>query len=91
MYSEVLKQLDRYMGHALKFIGGVEQTAKNVDQPGDLYTPTPKAIQKEAVAFICRNILQTPHWLLDKNILNKISHPLDHRMVKGLLRCRKPG
>ncbi|HEY1201599.1 MAG TPA: zinc-dependent metalloprotease [Niastella sp.] len=76
MYNEVMKQLDRYLGHALKFIGGVEQTAKTVDQPGDLYTPTPKAMQKEAVAFICRNILQTPTWLLDKNILNKISHPL---------------
>jgi hypothetical protein len=76
MYNEVLKQLDRYLGHALKFIGGVEQTAKTVDQSGDLYAPTPKAMQKEAVAFICRNILQTPHWLLDKNILNKISHPL---------------
>lgn len=76
MYGEVLKQLDRYLGHALKFIGGVEQTAKTVDQPGDLFVPTPKAMQKEAVAFICRNILQTPHWLLDKNVLNKISHPL---------------
>jgi hypothetical protein len=33
-------------------------------------------LQQEAVAFICRNMFQTPQWLLDKNILNKVSHPL---------------
>lgn len=75
MYDNVLKQLDRYLGHALKYVAGVYQTAKSVEQPGDLYAPVPKALQKEAALFICRNILQTPHWLLDKNILNKISHP----------------
>jgi hypothetical protein len=76
MYDGVLKQLDRYMSHSLKYIGGVYQTAKTVEQPGDLFQPAPKALQQEAVAFICRNMFQTPHWLLDKNILNKISHPL---------------
>lgn len=76
MYKKVLNQLDRYMGHALKYIGGVYQTARSTEQPGDLFEATPKALQKEALAFICKNMFETPNWLLDKNILNKISHPL---------------
>lgn len=75
MYDKILSQVDRYGAHALKYICGVYQTARSVEQPGDLFEPVPKALQKEAVAFINRHFFDTPHWLLDKNILNKVSQP----------------
>ena len=75
MYKSVLQQRERYMGHALKNLAGVEQTAKSVDQPGPIYTYTSHAKQKEAVAFLCRYALQTQNWLLDTAILNRINNP----------------
>jgi hypothetical protein len=75
MYKKVLDQRERYLGHALKNLAGVYQTAKSVDQPGAIYSYTPRAIQKEAVAFLCKQVLQTPTWLLDTTILNRINNP----------------
>ncbi len=75
MYRQVISQFSRYMGHVLKNVGGVYETTHSVEQPGDVYEPTPKARQREAVAFFNTQLFQTPHWLLDSAILNKISSP----------------
>ena len=57
-------------------IGSVYETWKTVEQPGDIYSVSPKARQKEAVAFLQKEVFTTPKWLLDDNILNKISNPV---------------
>ncbi len=75
MYKSVINQYDRYLGHVLKNLCGVYQTAKTVDQSGSLYASTPRHIQKEAVAFLNKYALQTQHWLLDTSILNRINNP----------------
>jgi Met-zincin/Domain of unknown function (DUF5117)/Domain of unknown function (DUF5118) len=75
MYKQVIGQFGRYMGHVLKNVGGVYETFKSVEQAGDVYAPTPKARQREAVAFLNTQLFDTPHWLLDESILNKISSP----------------
>ncbi|SJZ36181.1 zinc-dependent metalloprotease [Sediminibacterium ginsengisoli] len=75
MYTQLTGQFNRYMGHVTKNVGGVYETFKSVEQPGDVYEATPKAIQKEAVNFLNKQLFETPTWLLDKNILNKISTP----------------
>jgi Met-zincin/Domain of unknown function (DUF5117)/Domain of unknown function (DUF5118) len=74
-YRQVVSQFSRYMGHVLKNVGGVYETSHSVEQPGDVYVPTPKARQREAVAFLNTQLFQTPRWLLDSAILNKISSP----------------
>ena len=68
-------QFSRYMNHVTKNVGGIYETFKSVEQPGNVYEPTPKTIQKEAVAFLNKQLFETPSWLLDKNILNKFSNP----------------
>jgi hypothetical protein len=75
MYENVLGQFSRYMGHVTKNVGGVQETFKSIEQPGDVYEATPKATQKEAVDFLSKQLFTTPTWLLDKNILNKFSNP----------------
>ncbi len=75
MYKQVVGQFGRYMGHVLKNVGGVYETFRSVEQPGDVYAPTPKARQREAIAFLNTQLFDTPHWLLDESILNKISNP----------------
>jgi hypothetical protein len=75
MYANVVQQFARYMGHVTKNVGGVQETFKSVEQPGDVYEATPKATQKEAVDFLNKQLFATPTWLLNKDILNKFSNP----------------
>jgi hypothetical protein len=74
MYGELTSQFSRYLGHAAKNFGGVYETPKTFDQPGASYEAVPRATQKEAVAFLTKNIFITPLWLQDKEIMSKISH-----------------
>ena len=75
MYGQVVGQFSRYMGHVVKNVGGVEETFKSIEQPGDVYEPTPKAMQKDAVEFLNKQLFATPTWLLNKDILNKFDNP----------------
>lgn len=75
MYGNLIGQFARYMGHVTKNVGGVEETFKSVEQPGDVYEATPKATQKEAVDFLNKQLFATPTWLLNKDILNKFANP----------------
>ena len=75
MYRQVVGQFSRYMGHVLKNVGGVYETFRSVEQTGDVYEPTPKARQHEAVVFLNTQLFETPKWLLDTAILNRISSP----------------
>lgn len=82
MYNAVVTQYNRYMGHVLKNVGGVYETPKSVEQVGeDVYEPTPVALQKDAVAFLHKQLFETPEWLLNKDILNKINNPVSTDLV----------
>jgi hypothetical protein len=76
MYVQVMNQYLRYVRHVTANIGSVYETWKTVEQPGDIYSSSPKARQKEAVAFLQKEVFTTPEWLLDDNILNKVSSPV---------------
>ncbi len=81
MYGQVMIQFNRYMFHVTKNIGGIYETPKSIEQSGDVYEPTPKAIQKEAISFLQKQLFETPTWLFDKHILNKISNPTSSEML----------
>jgi hypothetical protein len=83
MYSQLIGQFSRYMNHVAKNVGGIYETFKSVEQPGDVYEPTPKPIQQQAVVFLQNQLFDTPYWLLDKNILNKISSPASSEMISN--------
>ncbi len=83
MYSQLIGQFSRYMNHVTKNVGGIYETFKSVEQPGEVYEPTPKIIQEQAVAFLQNQLFQTPYWLMDKNILNKISSPSSAEMISN--------
>ena len=84
MYRELVGQFSRYMGHVLKNVGGVYETFRSVEQPGDVYAPAAKARQREAVAFLNAQLFQTPVWLRDDAILNKISNPSGGDPIGGI-------
>ncbi|MEJ8803787.1 zinc-dependent metalloprotease [Pontibacter sp. H249] len=72
MYSQVLGQWNRYMGHVTANIGGVYENYKTYDQKGDVYSFVPKDKQKRALKFLNEQSFATPTWMLDDNILRKI-------------------
>jgi len=81
MYGNLVGQYSRYMGHVLKNVGGIYETPVSVEQPGDVYEPTPESTQKEAIQFLNRQLFETPTWLLNKNIINKFSNPASADIV----------
>lgn len=74
LYSNVLGQWNRYNGHVKSNIGGVYETFKSYEEKGDVFTPVPKATQKEAMAYLQKETFSTPTWMLDQSILKKIEH-----------------
>jgi hypothetical protein len=75
IYDEVINQYSRYINHVIMNIGGIYTDSKTTDQPGPVYSVVPRSVQKEAMAFLQKNLFETPTWLLDKKILNLVNSP----------------
>lgn len=85
MYSATVGQYYRYMNHVLKNVGGVYETPKSLEQKGEtVYEPTPIAIQQEAVTFLHKNLFETQAWIMDAEILNKITNPVSNELYGNL-------
>jgi hypothetical protein len=80
MYGQVVSQFNRYLGHVVRNIGGYYETPKSVEQAGSVFEVTPKAMQKDAVVFVNTQLFTTPTWMLDHNILDKISSPIGDQL-----------
>ena len=72
MYGQVLGQFGRYMGHVSNNIGGIYQYYKTSDQDGAVYTHVKKSRQQNCMNFIHNQLFETPKWMINKEILNKI-------------------
>ena len=72
IYGELLGMWRRYQGHVVTLIGGVRETPKASDQPGVVFVPVPRAEQIRALDFLDANVLQTPMWLLDRDLLRRL-------------------
>jgi hypothetical protein len=72
LYNALIGQFSRYMGHVSNNIGGVEGYYKTADQEGAVYVHTPKEKQKRAMEFMNDQLFQTPDWVIDTNILDRI-------------------
>ena len=72
MYGQVLGQFGRYMGHVSNNIGGIYQYYKTSDQDGAVYTHVKKSRQQNSMNFLHNQLFETPKWMINKEILNKI-------------------
>ena len=84
MYGQVASQFSRYMGHITTNVGGVYQQFKTSDQDGPVYSHVDKSYQKNCVKFLNQNLFDTPIWMIDENILNKIQFTGALDRVRGL-------
>jgi hypothetical protein len=72
LYNNIVFQYARYVGHVTKHVGSIWETPKTQDQAGVIYQMEPKAMQKEAMAFLTKQVFTTPKWLVPTDILNKL-------------------
>ena len=84
MYGQVASQFSRYMGHVTTNVGGVYQQFKTSDQDGPVYSHVDKSYQKNCVKFLNQNLFDTPMWMIDENILNKIQFTGALDRIRGL-------
>lgn len=71
MYDAATGQFRRYIGHVCYNFGGVYETLKKSNQPGNVYEYVSKETQKEAADFISKQVFTTPTWLINKDIASK--------------------
>ncbi|MEO5825044.1 MAG: zinc-dependent metalloprotease [Gemmatimonadales bacterium] len=83
MYLQVGTQWNRYMGHVLTNIGGVDWTRRNVDQAGAAYTTVTRERQRDAVRFLTVQALNTPQWMIEQPVLDRIGVLGTTERVKG--------
>lgn len=84
MYNQVLSQFNRYMGHVTANIGGVYEYYKTYDQEGAVYTHVSKDHQKKALEFLHEQLFETPNWLIDVSIFDKIESAGSLERIKSL-------
>ena len=71
----LLGQFRRYMGHVTANVGSVYETFKTSEQAEPVYEVTPMTVQKNATAFLDKQLFTTPTWLISKEILNRTNNP----------------
>ncbi|MBQ3522150.1 MAG: zinc-dependent metalloprotease, partial [Bacteroidales bacterium] len=71
-YGEVLKQYRRYINHVARWIGGVYEEPKTVEQTGAVFTHVEKSKQKEAWDFLKRHFFTPQTWIIPDQVLNKV-------------------
>jgi hypothetical protein len=85
MYGQVATQWNRYMGHVLTVIGGIEYTRKNTDQPGAAYTAVSRDRQKAAVKLLSDEALQTPTWMFEAPVLERVGIQGSSERIRGFM------
>lgn len=68
LYTELVGEYSRFMGHVSRNIGGIYATPKTVEQSGPEFEVVDKAKQKRAMAFLQQQLFATPYWLMDKKL-----------------------
>ena len=72
LYQQIFNQFNRYMGHVIANVGGIYENYKTTDQKGAVYSHVNKGYQKKCIQFLNEQLFQTPNWMIDYEISNKI-------------------
>ncbi|MGV6832439.1 MAG: zinc-dependent metalloprotease [bacterium] len=84
MYGHVISQFNRYMGHVTSNIGGIYEYYKTAEQSGAVYTHVDKGHQENCLQFLHDNLFETPEWLLDDEIFDRIEYSGSVERVRRL-------
>jgi len=82
-YGAVLGQWATEANHVTKIVGGQNKQEKAVSQGGPVWTPVPRARQKEAVAFLNAAVFSTPTAMIKTDILAKLESDGNINRITG--------
>ena len=88
MYTALIGQFNRYLGHVAANIGGHFVTNKSIEQEGPKYEPVPKERQKDALDFLNENLFKKPTWLVDVPYIYNLTDRPDgqlYSLVNGII------
>ena len=72
IYSGVVSQFNRYLGHVTKNVAGIYSNSITVEQTDEITREfVPANIQKRAIAFLNEQLFTTPEWLIDRQLMEK--------------------
>ena len=72
VYSGVVSQFNRYLGHVTKNVAGIYSNSITVEQTDEIAREfVPANIQKRAIAFLNEQLFTTPEWLIDRQLMEK--------------------
>ncbi len=98
MYDQVVGQFNRYNNHVAKYVGGIMETPKMVEQEGPVYVIVAKADQRRAVEYLNKHVFATPSWLLHKEIFSRtgnrgllVTASVQDNIVSRLISARNLG
>ena len=72
LYAAVIQQRNWMLGHVVNWVGGIYSERKVYGQEGPLYQPVARERQVEALQYLIDEAFQTPHYLLDQEVLGLI-------------------
>lgn len=72
MYDVMLGQMYRELGNVGALVGGIEIEYLVYGQSADVYKPTSRSEQKEAVQYVLQNGFKTQNFLIQKDIVSRI-------------------
>ncbi len=84
LYGELIGQWNRYLGHVVTVVGGVNEVRRASDQPGPVFHIVPAEQQREALQFVVDQLFVTPTWIQDEAILNRIEHAGIVERIRGV-------
>ncbi|MCR4919878.1 MAG: zinc-dependent metalloprotease [Prevotella sp.] len=92
VYASLRQQMQRYVGHVCRNIGGVYHDYKSVEQTGPVYVAEEKSRQKQALQWLDRQVLQCPRWLIAEDYVLRLTssperliHPLADQTLTYML------
>jgi hypothetical protein len=98
MYDQVVGQFNRYNNHVAKYVGGIMETPKMIEQEGPVYVIVSKAEQRRAVDYLNKYVFTTPAWLLNQEIFTRtgdrgltVTANLQDNIVNRLISARTMG
>lgn len=72
IYSGVVSQFNRYLGHVTKNVAGIYSNSITVEQTDEIAREfVPANIQKRAIALLNEQLFTTPEWLIDRQLMEK--------------------
>lgn len=72
IYSGIVSQFNRYLGHVTKNVAGIYSNYITVEQTNEIAREfVPASIQKRAIAFLNEQLFTTPEWLIDRQLMEK--------------------